>query len=34
MYIKSIDEAVRKAISDASHLFKDRGCRAGGERGL
>lgn len=24
MYIKSIDEAVRKAISDASHLFKDR----------
>lgn len=24
MYIKSIDDAVRKAISDASHLFKDR----------
>ncbi|ELP0880825.1 TPA: hypothetical protein RRJ08_004034 [Klebsiella pneumoniae] len=24
MYIKSIDEAVRKAVSDASHLFKDR----------
>lgn len=24
MYIKSIDEAVRKAISDASQLFKDR----------
>lgn len=23
MYIKSIDEAVRKAISEAAHIFKD-----------